>query len=110
MLVTYEVGSYNPRRYGKPWIALVRDWPIGKNPVLEFGGHVDAYTAEIDAPAGALVKIGQKDHRGRGTDNDFAIVRPDGTLDRLTAKDARAYWLTDEAGRRAYHTPTPDAA
>lgn len=97
LVVTYEVGSYNTSRYGRPWIALVTAWPIGGHPTLEFGGSMTRQ-AEIAAPAGALVKFGQKDGRGNKSLNSFAVVGADGTLQPLDEVDARSYWLNQHMG------------
>jgi hypothetical protein len=94
MRVTYEVGSYNPRRYGKPWIARVTAWPIGKIPTLQFGATVDVWTAEIDAEPGAVIRFGQKDQRrGNNTTADWGIVLPDGTVRECSPSEARTHWL-----------------
>jgi hypothetical protein len=94
MRVTYEVGSYNPRRYGKPWIAKITAWPIGRLPTLEFGATVDVWTAEIDAEPGAVIRFGQKDmRRGTNTTADWGIVLADGTVRDCSASAGRTHWL-----------------
>lgn len=93
MRVTYEDGPVNTRRYGRVWIARVEAWPIGKAPVLSFGGNVTYDKAEIAANPGDLMKVGRKDHRGRGTTNEFRVVELDGSLRDISDDKARDYWL-----------------
>lgn len=89
-----EWGSYNTRRYSRPWIARVTEWAIGRGPELEFGGNIGAHMVEIEAAPGALVKFGQKDtRRGNGTENEFGIVRGGGEVERVGAVRAREHWL-----------------
>jgi hypothetical protein len=92
MRVTVDFRPYNARRYGKPWIAKVIGWPIGKPPVLEFGGLI-GLTAEIDAAPGQIVRYGQRDNRGSNTQSDWGIVQPDGTVAETTAESARKHFL-----------------
>jgi hypothetical protein len=102
MIVTQDTDSYNVRRCGKPWIARVIDWPVGGHPELEFGGWVgtpgSAGRLEIEAAPGDVLKYGQKDHRNpRGTENEFAVVEPDGSLRWINPAAARDAWLAREA-------------
>lgn len=96
MRVVVRLEQVNQRRYGPAWIALVTDWPSGKAPALKFGRRVTYDVAEIDAPVGALVKYGRKDHRGRGTQNDFARVLDSGQFMPMSAEVAREYFLDRE--------------
>jgi hypothetical protein len=93
MRVIFGVGSYNSRRYGKPWLAVITDWPIGKHPTLEFGASLDWRTAEIDAKPGQIVRFGQKDHRGNGTTAEWGIVQRDGVILESNPTDCREHWL-----------------
>jgi hypothetical protein len=93
MRITYEVGSYNARRYSRPWIAKVERWDIGKSPILTFGGHVGVYIAEIDAEPGNLLRYGQRDGRGNNTARLWGVVQLDGSLLELNAEEARQHWL-----------------
>jgi hypothetical protein len=94
MRVTYEVGSYNPRRYGRPWLGRVTVWAIGQKPEIEFGRAVDAWTAEIDANPGQIVRYGQKDtRRDSGSVRDWGIVLADGSVRECSASEARKHWL-----------------
>ena len=92
MRVTQTFPSYNQRRYGRPWIAKVVDWPIGKNAVLEFGGLV-GLTAEIDAKPGQIVRWGQRDNRGNNTTTEWGIVAADGAINDATPERCRDHWL-----------------
>jgi hypothetical protein len=100
MRVTKEFGAYNHRRYTKPWIARVAAWAIGKPPELVFGGLV-GLTAEIEASPGDLVRWGQRDTRGNGTESNWGIVGDDGAIEQVTPEKARAHWLNREATRVA---------
>lgn len=93
MRVTFEVGGYNSRRYGRPWIARVTAWPIGKQPTLEFGGNVGPHLAEIDAEPGQVVRFGQRDHRGRHSQADWGIVQADGSIREHDPEFCRRHWL-----------------
>lgn len=87
--VVYEVGSYNDRRYGKPWIAEIAKWDVGEHPSLVFGSNIDNKTAEILAEPGQILKAGQKDYRKPlYSDNNFYEVTEDYKLKRLTPKVA----------------------
>lgn len=95
MRYTYEVGGYNTRRYGKPWIAKITDWPVGSAPTLSFGHALDAYCAEIEAEPGQILRWGQKDHRGNGTISRWGIAMPDGSVRRSDARECREHWSHD---------------
>ena len=86
--ITYSVGMYNDRRYGKPWIARIVKWELGGYPQLEFGSS-DYSSAETYGVAGDIVKCGQKDYRGNKSDNDFYLVDRDLKLIKLTDEQAR---------------------
>lgn len=91
--VTIMFAPYNTRRYGRPWIARVADWPIGKPPVLDFGSII-GLTAEIDATPGAIVRWGQKDHRGSNSETHWGIVQADLTVHEFSDPEhCRWHWL-----------------
>jgi hypothetical protein len=92
MRVTITFDAYNPRRYGRPWIAKITDWQIGKQPVLEFGALV-GLTAEIEASPGAIVRWGQRDNRGNHTTSCWGIVDAEGDATWSTAEECRKQWL-----------------
>jgi hypothetical protein len=90
--VTYSVGSYNTRRYGRPWIANIAALDIGKFPVLVFGAS-SINNAETGAAIGDIVKAGQKDHRKPTySDNDFYIVDDNYKLERITENQAKVLY------------------
>lgn len=74
-----EFYGYNARRYSKPWIAVVTEWPVGGRPELEFGSFVgddtDGGFAEITAKEGQIIRWGQRDNRGNGTKNKWGVFR-----------------------------------
>lgn len=96
MRVTQEFGGYNGRRYGRPWICKVTAWPVGGKPEVAWGSYLGTDrggVVEIDAGAGDIVRIGQKDHRGSNTSADWYIVQDDGTLSAVTEAQAKQHWL-----------------
>lgn len=93
--ITIEFGSYNHRRYSRPWIAAVVSWPVGESAQMVFGGYVGDDTggeAEIRARIGSIVRWGQRDYRGNNTTAFYGIVRADGSVERLSEREARAAW------------------
>ena len=96
MRVTVTFPSYNQRRYGKPWIAKVLDWPIGKAPTLSFGGLV-GLTVEINAAPTDIVRWGQRDTRGNHTASRWGIVQADGSVQECDPETARNHWLDQAA-------------
>lgn len=75
--------SYNPRRYGKPYIAKI-DFNADPQGKAEWGQWVgssgEAGMLILDASPGDVVMQGQKDYRGWGTRPDYRIVQPNGSL------------------------------
>lgn len=82
MIYTEKTPSYNERRYGKPWMAIVTtsmtkdfsfiDWDGRPGSVGEFN---------FDAAPGTLLAYGQKDIRkGRGGVDGYQICMPDGSM------------------------------
>ena len=103
MRVSKSFGSYNFRRYGRPWIAKITAWPVGGKPHLQWGGYVgddDGGEVEMEAQAGDIVRTGQKDNRGNGGSNDWYVVETDGTLRSIDQTEARQLFGAS--------TPTPD--
>jgi len=90
--ITITMPPYNPRRYGRPWIARVVDWPVGRRPRLIWGGYIgDARggVVEILAAPGNILRWGQKDHRGKNTTALWGIVRDDGAVHEVSEVEAR---------------------
>jgi hypothetical protein len=96
MKITIERGSYNHRRYSKPWIAKIGDWPGGKA-TLEWGhyyGDDGGGTLEIDVDAGDIVRMGQKDYRHPKNESHWYMVEDGGKLRELEGEsEARKLWL-----------------
>ncbi len=79
MIKVKEYDSYNSRRYGRPWIAI-----IGKDGKPNFNIKVGGYTGEYgtgqagylylrdDAESGYYM-FGQKDYRGGNTEKAYII-------------------------------------
>lgn len=86
------VGTYNARRYGRPWIAKVTSWPVGGRPELEFGtycGTDGGGETEIMARPGDIVRGGQKDLRGNNGCSDWYLVETSGELRMIDQPEAR---------------------
>ena len=85
MEITKETGSYNERRYGKPWIARV-DYTESRKGEFKFGEWVGRIGGEgelyIKAEPGDIIATGQKDFRKpRNSAPDYYIVTAEGNLD-----------------------------
>ena len=84
--------GYNARRYGRPWIAKVTNWPVGGKPTLDFGGYCgndDGGETEISAKMGDIIRSGQKDNRGNGTTNEWYLAGANGELELIDAAKGR---------------------
>lgn len=96
MKITLETTSYNQRRYGAPWIAVVK---FANNPKGDFawgtwvGDRGAAGLLVINAAEGDIVASGQKDFRGNNTESTYYQVR-EGQLVKLAGK-AAAYKLAE---------------
>ena len=103
MRITKCFGSYNQRRYGRPWIAKITDWPMGGHPEVMWGSFLgnsssgEAGEAEIEAEPGDVIKWGQKDHRGGNTEVYWGVVKSDGSLETVDAQTARQAWSSKKA-------------
>ena len=82
-------GSYNARRYSRPWGATVRF--DGVKPVFDFSGRWDGEAVVFSVPVGAVVAYGQKDNRGGRSEKNFGVVQDDGTVLEVTEAVARAH-------------------
>lgn len=92
---TTRFGSYNARRYSRPWIARVTAWPIGGKPELAWGGYCgddSGGEAEILARPGDIIRYGQRDGRGNNGENAWAIAQEDGSLRIVSQSEARAQY------------------
>jgi hypothetical protein len=92
MRIAKRFAGYNPRRYGKPWIARITSWPVGGKPDIEWGtfvGDDEGGEVEILANVGDIVRVGQRDHRGSNTFANWYVVQEDGALQLVDAAAAR---------------------
>jgi len=100
MKIISETGSYNHRRYGKPWIAKV-DFSESTKGEFVFGDWTgDHYNGgegvlTIDANPGDIVAIGQKDFRKPSNSAaEFSVVGVDGGMEDIGDKgNAYKYFL-----------------
>ena len=97
MRVLKKFGSYNQRRYSRPWIAVVTSWPTGGKPEVKWGSYLgddDGGETEIEAQVGDVVRWGQKDGRGGNTEAYWGIVQDDGSILDCEAAGARKHWAS----------------
>ncbi|MFH1547127.1 MAG: hypothetical protein ABIC57_01420 [bacterium] len=97
MRITQTFGSYNSRRYGRPWIGKITSWPIGKQSEISWGsylGNDNGGEVEIEANPGDIIRTGQKDNRGGNTSGDWYIVSLDKSLIPTNAANAKKHWET----------------
>jgi hypothetical protein len=94
MEITIETGSYNERRYGKPWIAKI-DFASDKKGTFTFGDWTGdgrnggEGVLSINTQAGDIIAKGQKDNRQpRNSAPDFYVVLADGSIDPFGDKGA----------------------
>ena len=91
MKLVIETQDYNPRRYGKPWIATVAF--SDNKPSYNFGDWVGTAGGEgkliIDANEGDIIARGQKDSRGNNNDIYYYILQADG--ERLKVSKIEAF-------------------
>jgi len=100
MQITRETGSYNQRRMGRPWIAIV-DFSASARGEFRWGDWTgDHYNGgegvlSIDAAPGDIIAVGQKDNRQpRNSAPYFYAVTPAGKLDPIGDKgDAYKFCL-----------------
>lgn len=89
-------GSYNARRYSRPWIGVITSWPVGGRPEIAWGSYLgdDAGGGEVEIMAlpGSILRSGQKDTRGHGGCNDWWEAMPDGTMRMIDQAEARKLW------------------
>jgi hypothetical protein len=96
-IITIKYGSYNDRRYSKPWIGRVIEWEVGKKPEIEWGRFCGSANhggiCEIEAYPKDIIRTGQKDFRRNWkSDNDWLIVDDNGKI------------MTDDEGNYVYYT------
>jgi hypothetical protein len=90
------IGSYNARRYSKPWIGVITSWPVGGRPEIAWGGYCgdDSGGGEVEIMAfpGSILRSGQKDSCGNGGSNDWWEAMPDGSMRAIGQPEARKLW------------------
>jgi hypothetical protein len=97
MKIQIETSSYNPRRYGKPWIARV-DFSTSPQGDFHWGDWIgDVRNGSvgvliISASEGDIIAMGQKDFRKPANSAPNWYQVRDGKLITLASK-ARAYQL-----------------
>lgn len=100
MRVTLKFNSYNPHRYGPPWIHKIIEWPIGKKPSkVIWGGYIgDSYggVVEVDAEPGDVIKTGQKDTRTGKSDISWWVVEENGSLSFVREYEAKDYFMLSQ--------------
>lgn len=107
MYISIEFGSYNFRRYGRPWGAILTFDAKGK-PQYEFvGSYLGSDRGGelvINAEPGDLIAYGQRDHRGGNTENHWAIVTGDETAEEpytsVSRSEAFKYFLSRQAAKK----------
>jgi hypothetical protein len=95
MRITISWDSFNGRRYSRPWVARITAWPVGSRPAISWGnylGNDSGGELEIEAAPGDVLRYGQKDRRGNGTINRYAIVLEDGSRLKVSEPNASRYY------------------
>ena len=88
----------NGTRFGKPWIAVVSEWPVGGRPSHPtWGNQISTLQLEVLASPGDLLRIGQPDNArfkaSRKNYNQYAIALEDGSVKFVSDDEARQYWI-----------------
>jgi hypothetical protein len=119
MTYTEKTSSYNDRRYGKPWMAIVADSLTRNFDWLDWSGRPGAQGRFVfDAAPGTLLAYGQKDLRKiKGGVGGYEICMPDGELPIISDASAaeilsmplEARWRTIAAKLLAKAVKRPDA-
>lgn len=92
MNYTETTPSYNERRYGKPWMAILTTSTTKDFSWLQWEGRFGCSGEfSFSAEPGTLLAYGQKDIRkGKGGVDGYQICMPDGTLPVISDETARA--------------------
>lgn len=92
MNYTETTPSYNERRYGKPWMAILTTSTTKDFSWLQWEGRPGCSGEfSFSAEPGTLLAYGQKDIRkGKGGVDGYQICMPDGTLPVISDETARA--------------------
>lgn len=96
MLYTMDIKSFNGRRYGRPWAAKITAFNGAATLAFEkspYNGDDSGGELVIEAQAGEIIKLGQKDHRSNNSWNEFYFCNFDGSLNLIDdPKTARQKW------------------
>lgn len=90
MISVMDFGSYNERRYSRPWCAKVylQQFTIKYDFCGVYTGSVGlAGSVMVDATVGDVVAAGQKDYRGNSSIHKFFLVEENG-LKEVTKDEA----------------------
>lgn len=91
MRITIATGSYNDRRYGRPWIASVTF--DGAKPVFEFGefcGDSSEGELTLELEIGKVFARGQKDSRNpRNSAPEFFVLHGESDFEPVSKVEAR---------------------
>ena len=78
MKVIKSYGSFNHRRYGNPWVAIVDPKTAKPDFSQKVGGYTGGYNRGeagelyvLEPQDGAVYMFGQKDYRGNNTDRQY---------------------------------------
>lgn len=93
--ITKQFGSYNEKRYSKPWGAIVTfDQNAGIK--FSFSGQFMAKDGDpgevVIMTDSKLVAFGQKDYRGNKTEVEYFYVEDDLTLREISKSEAWNIW------------------
>lgn len=93
MKVLQHYASFNPRRYGNPWVAKVNPATAKPDFSQKIGGYTGGYNRGeegdlyILAPEeNAVYMYGQKDYRGNQTERAYALYQ-NGAFSPVTSAD-----------------------
>ena len=100
MDISINFGAYLWRKFRKPWIAKVTDWPHGQKPKQVWGMYIGDESGgelEIAAEVGDIIRWG-KSHYSHPWKNIcyWAIAREGGELEKVTVSVARKAWRARE--------------
>lgn len=91
MKIQIPTTSYNHRRYGRPYIAVV-DFSTNPKGDCRWGDWVGLQGENgilvIEAEPGQIVMKGQKDHRKAGDPPEYGVVEESGSIQWLANKAA----------------------
>lgn len=96
MKIKINRGSYNERRFGRPWIGKIMGWSNPRRPDIEWGNYFGSELGgvlEIEADPGDILRTGQRDHRTPSkTRSEWGLVEDDGFVRDISEDEARDLW------------------